>query len=40
MARPTTPSTCDAEATRGTGTGMCDRPLDERGQCDRAGAHI
>lgn len=33
-------ATCDANARRGTGTGMCDRPLDEHGQCDRAGDHL
>jgi hypothetical protein len=32
--------TCEALARRGTGTGMCNRPLDERGQCDRASDHI
>lgn len=31
---------CEAEAKRGTGTGACDRPLDEHGQCDRAAQHI
>jgi hypothetical protein len=32
--------TCTANARRGTGTGICDRPLDELGQCDRASDHI
>jgi hypothetical protein len=31
---------CGANARRGTGTGICDRPLDELGQCDRASNHI
>lgn len=31
---------CDANAKRGTGTGVCNRPLDEHGQCDRAGDHL
>lgn len=31
---------CDANARRGTGTGICDRPLDEIGQCDRASDHL
>lgn len=31
---------CDANAKRGTGTGMCGRPLDEHGYCDRASDHI
>jgi hypothetical protein len=31
---------CDANAKRGTGTGICDRPLDEHGQCDRADKHL
>jgi len=31
---------CDADAQRGTGTGACDRPLDERGACDRQSAHL
>lgn len=31
---------CDAYARRGTGTGMCNRPLDSHGRCDRASDHI
>lgn len=31
---------CEAEAKRGTGTGTCDRPLDEHGYCDRASDHL
>jgi hypothetical protein len=31
---------CDERVTRGTGEAFCDRPLDERGQCDRAGDHL
>jgi hypothetical protein len=31
---------CDKRARKGTGEGVCDRPLDERGQCDRAADHI
>lgn len=31
---------CGALARRGTGTGVCDRPLDEHGNCDRASAHV
>lgn len=31
---------CEAQARKGTGTGMCDRPLDRHGNCDRAGDHI
>jgi hypothetical protein len=34
------PETCEANARRGTGTGMCDRPLNEHGYCDRAADHI
>lgn len=32
--------TCDAYARRGTGTGMCNAPLDDHGACSRAGQHI
>lgn len=32
--------TCEANARKGTGTGICDRPLDELGQCDRASDHL
>lgn len=32
-------TTCDAEATRGTGTGRCDARLDQHGACPRAGDH-
>lgn len=31
---------CEANARKGTGTGMCGRPLDVHGQCDRAADHI
>jgi len=31
---------CEARVRRGTGESFCDRPLDERGECDRAGEHI
>lgn len=31
---------CDANARKGTGTGMCDAPLDEHGNCPNAGNHI
>lgn len=31
---------CEANAKRGTGTGMCNRPLDETGHCDREGDHL
>lgn len=34
------PLRCGAEARRGTGTGVCDRPLDGHGYCDRASDHI
>jgi hypothetical protein len=37
---PRDPPRCDARATKGTGEGICDRLLDEHGQCDRAGAHL
>ena len=39
-AHRTTVRVCDAEAKRGTGTGACNRPLDSRGQCDRAASHL
>lgn len=32
--------TCQAQARQGTGFGMCGRPLDAHGQCDRAADHI
>lgn len=32
-------SRCEALAVKGTGHGICDRPLDQHGQCDRAGYH-
>lgn len=32
--------TCDRLARKGTGHGMCNHPLDDNGQCDRAGDHI
>lgn len=31
---------CQENAHKGTGTGACDRPLDEHGNCDRAADHI
>lgn len=31
---------CAAQAHKGTGTGICDRPLDGHGYCDRPGDHI
>lgn len=31
---------CDALAKKGNGLGMCNRPLDEHGNCDRASDHI
>lgn len=31
---------CLAEAKRGTGTGVCDKPLDERGNCTNPTNHI
>ena len=31
---------CDELAYRGTGVGVCDRPLNEHGLCDRASDHI
>lgn len=31
---------CEAEARKGTGTGMCNQPLDEHGNCPRANDHI
>jgi hypothetical protein len=34
------PERCEANAKRGTGTGMCNRPLDETGHCDREGDHL
>jgi hypothetical protein len=33
-------NTCEMLARRGTGIGMCGRPLDGHGQCDRARQHI
>lgn len=33
-------NTCEALARKGTGEGMCDRPLDSHGRCDRASDHI
>lgn len=36
----TTTQTCDELARRGTGTGACERPLDENGYCDRPGGHV
>lgn len=37
---PEEPERCEANAKRGTGTGMCNRPLDETGHCDREGDHL
>lgn len=37
---PPPPRHCDAHARRGTGTGVCDRPLDRHGGCDRAADHV
>lgn len=38
---PATPGRrCEAYARRGTGTGLCDQPLDDLGQCSRASDHI
>lgn len=31
---------CDDRVHRGTGEAFCDRPLNARGECDRAGDHI
>lgn len=31
---------CDALAKKGTGLGICNAPLDEHGNCPRAGQHI
>jgi hypothetical protein len=31
---------CEARVRRGTGESFCDRPLNHRGECDRAGDHI
>jgi hypothetical protein len=31
---------CEANAVRGTGTGLCNRPLDEYGYCDRPSDHL
>lgn len=31
---------CEANAKKGTGSGMCDRPLDQHGYCDRASDHL
>ena len=31
---------CTALAKRGTGQGICGRPLDDHGCCDRAGDHL
>lgn len=30
---------CERFALKGTGSGMCGRPLDQHGNCDRASAH-
>jgi len=31
---------CEENARKGTGTGVCDRPLDKNGRCDRAADHL
>jgi hypothetical protein len=31
---------CEETATRGTGTGVCDSPLDEHGNCPNARGHL
>lgn len=31
---------CEETAVRGTGTGMCDTPLDEHGNCPNARGHL
>jgi hypothetical protein len=31
---------CDAVCARGTGTGICDTPLDDHGNCANAGQHL
>jgi hypothetical protein len=33
-------SRCEVAARKGTGEGVCDRPLDKHGQCDRAADHL
>lgn len=33
-------SICEANARQGTGTGLCGRPLDRHGLCDRAADHL
>jgi hypothetical protein len=38
--QPREPARCEARACKGTGEGMCDRLLDEHGQCDRPGSHL
>lgn len=37
-ARATDPR-CQADAQKGTGTGVCARPVDMHGNCDRADSH-
>ena len=34
------PERCEADVRKGTGTGVCSRPLDQRGYCDRASDHL
>lgn len=34
------PELCSALAEKGTGTGMCNAPLDEYGNCPNWGSHI
>lgn len=31
---------CEAVTKRGTGTGLCDTPLDDHGNCGNAGEHL
>lgn len=31
---------CGADARKGTGSGICDQPLDVHGNCDRASNHV
>lgn len=39
-ARQAAPERCEANARRGTGTGICDLPLNTNGYCDRPGDHL
>lgn len=38
--KPPARGTCDRLARKGTGVGICDRPLDKDGYCDRASDHV